>query len=53
VGAAGPGRRAAAEKGKGGCFLFFQIPIPFINKQTNLNSNQDLNPSTQKNNAAA
>jgi hypothetical protein len=23
VGAAGPGRRAAAEKGKGGCFLFF------------------------------
>jgi hypothetical protein len=28
--------------------FFFQIPIPFLNKQTNLNSNQDLNPSTQK-----
>jgi hypothetical protein len=28
--------------------LFFQKPIPFLIKQPNLNSNQDLNPNTQK-----
>jgi hypothetical protein len=29
-------------------FLFFQKPNPFLIKQTNLNSNQVLNPNTQK-----
>jgi hypothetical protein len=30
-------------------FFFFQTkPNPFLIKQTNLNSNQDLNPNTQK-----
>jgi hypothetical protein len=39
----------AAYAGRGLIFsFFFQNPIPFLNKQTNLNSNQDLNPNTQK-----
>jgi hypothetical protein len=29
-------------------FFFFQNPIPLQNKQTNTNSNRDLNPSTRK-----
>jgi hypothetical protein len=48
--AAGPGWRAAAEKGEGeGLFLFFFFKFLFLfetNKQ--LNSNQDLDPNTQE-----
>jgi hypothetical protein len=34
--------------GRGFGLFFFLTPIPFLNKQTNLNSNQVLNPNTQK-----
>jgi hypothetical protein len=45
----GAGLEAACGKGFGlSSSFFFQNPIPFLNKQTNLNSNQDLNPNTQK-----
>jgi hypothetical protein len=38
----------AACTGRGLIFSFFQNPIPFLTKQTNLNSNQDLNLNSQR-----
>jgi hypothetical protein len=47
----GIARRPGLE-GRGSGFVFFsfffQIPISFLKQANNLNSNQDLNPNTQK-----
>jgi hypothetical protein len=42
------GARPEREEGFGGCLLFFSNSISFLTQTINLNSNQDLNPNTQK-----